>query len=123
MKILNGTDIVEVSRIKENIEKHGERFLKRVYTENEIKYCESKKEHKYESYAARFAAKEATYKAVSSKIGKDYLWTDFEIVNEPTGKPKVNLYINVENLKNIEVSISHVKEYATANVIAIFEEN
>ena len=59
MKISCGTDIIEIERIKESIENLGENFLKKIYTENEIKYCESKKNMKYQHYAARFAAKEA----------------------------------------------------------------
>ena len=68
MKIVNGTDIVEISRIRDDIEKMGDRFLNRIYTQNEIEYCESKKSQKYQSYAARFAAKEAIYKALSKYI-------------------------------------------------------
>ena len=62
MNITCGTDIIEIERIKESIENIGEKFLKRVFTDKEIEYCESKKVQKYQHYAARFAAKEATFK-------------------------------------------------------------
>ena len=68
MKILCGTDIIEISRIKESIENLGDKFLNRVYTQKEIAYCESKKTQKYQSYAVRFAAKEAVFKALDTIV-------------------------------------------------------
>lgn len=121
MKIVNGTDIIEVSRIKNNIEKIGEKFLNRIYTEKEIKYCEGKKNQKYQSYAARFAAKEAAYKALSDFINTGYFWKDFEVLNDKSGKPYINLKIKIEDLEAITVTLSHCKEYAVANVLAIFK--
>lgn len=123
MKIVNGTDIVEISRIREDIEKMGDRFLKRIYTKNEIEYCESKKTQKYQSYAARFAAKEAIYKALSKYINFEYTWRDFEILNDEKGKPFVKLNFKIDNLEDLEISLSHCKEYAVANVVAIYKEN
>ena len=122
MKLLNGTDIIEIKRIKDNIDKNGETFLKRIYTDNEIKYCEEKKNQKYQSYAARFAGKEAICKALSKYINFNYSWKDFEILNDLNGKPYVNLGFNIDNLQSIEISLSHCKEYAIANVIAIYRE-
>lgn len=121
MKIMNGTDIIEVSRIKKNIEKTGEKFLNRIYTKNEIKYCEEKNKQKYQSYAARFAAKEAVYKALSNFIKEEYSWKDFEILNDKNGKPYLNLKIKIEDLESITITLSHCKEYAVANVLAIFK--
>ena len=123
MKIVNGTDIVEISRIREDIEKMGDRFLKRIYTKNEIEYCESKKTQKYQSYAARFAAKEAIYKALSKYINFEYTWKDFEILNDEKGKPFVKLNFKIDYLEDLEISLSHCKEYAVANVVAIYKEN
>ena len=102
MEIMNGTDIIEVRRIQEDIEKLGDKFLKRVFTENEIKYCEEKKIQKYQSYAARFAGKEAIYKALSKFIDDQYSWQDFEILNDEKGKPYVKLGIKIgsKDLKN-----------------------
>ena len=127
MKITCGTDIIEISRIKESIENGttGEMFKKRVYTEQEIEYCESKKNQKYQHYAARFAAKEAVFKAISEQLEDKYsiTWKNVEIINNEQGKPiicmKKNIYEKLK-IKNIDISISHCKNYAVANVIAIF---
>lgn len=115
-----GTDIVAVSRIKELIEEHGEHFKKRVYTDQEISYCESRRMCKYESYAARFAAKEAVYKAISPKKDEEGVFTEVEVLNEETGKPYIVLHGGLEETfkdKKIEVSLSHEKEYAMAMVV------
>ena len=121
MKIACGVDIIEISRIEKAIERQGEKFLHTVYTENEIQYCESHKINKFQHYAARFAAKEALYKALSEIIPKENLeWTAFEITNDENGKPKVN--INFEKIKDIDISISHCKEYAVATVVAVVED-
>ena len=83
MKIKCGTDIIEIDRIKSSIENTGEGFLNRVYTKNEIQYCESKKTQKYQHYAARFAAKEAVFKAISPLLEDKYsiCWKDIEVQN------------------------------------------
>lgn len=122
MKIQNGIDIVEISRIKHNIETSGDKFLQRIFTNKEIEYCESKKMQKYQSYAVRFAGKEAIYKALSNYINFEYSWKDFEILNDKNGKPNVNLNFKIKKLENIEVSLSHCKEYAIASTVAIFKE-
>ena len=124
MKITCGTDIIEISRIRQSIEKIGENFLNRVYTFNEIEYCESKKKQKYQHYAARFAAKEAAFKALSWKLNDKYSvsWKDFELVNNKQGRPELNIIgINLDDVENIDVSISHCKEYAIANVTVLEE--
>ena len=86
MKITCGTDIIEIERVKESIENLGEKFLERVYTKKEIEYCESKKKQKYQHYAARFAAKEALFKAISWKLEDKYeiCWKDIEIIERRT---------------------------------------
>lgn len=121
MKICCGTDIIEIERIKQSIEdeKTGQAFLERVYTVKEIEYCESKKAQKYQHYAARFAAKEAAFKAISEQIDNKYgvSWKDIEISNNLQGRPKLNIQgIELKNMENIDLSISHCKEYAVANV-------
>lgn len=121
MKICCGTDIIEIERIKEIIEdeKTGKAFLKKVYTEKEIEYCESKKAQKYQHYAARFAAKEAAFKAVSGQLEDKYAitWKDIEISNNKQGRPQLNVKgIDLKNVEDIDLSISHCKEYAVANV-------
>ena len=120
MKIKCGTDIVEISRIKESIENLGQKFINRIYTEDEIKYCESKGKQKYQHYAARFAAKEAIFKAVSSKLKDKYEinWQNAEILPDKYGKPNVNFiklpdYL-MEDLEYIDISLSHIKEIAIA---------
>lgn len=122
MKVTCGIDIIEIERIKESIEKSKEAFLSRVFTENEIKYCESRKKQKYQHYAARFAAKEATFKALSWKIDDKYSisWKDFEVVNIEEGRPILKIVgIDLKDIENIDISISHCKEYAIANVTVL----
>ena len=121
MKICCGTDIIEINRIRESIEddKIGKAFIKKIYTEKEIEYCESKNNQKYQHYAGRFAAKEATFKAISEQIDDKYSisWKDIEISNNVQGRPKLKLIgIKLNNIENIDLSISHCKEYAVANV-------
>ena len=122
MKIYCGTDIIEIERIKKSIEEIGDKFLEKIYTEKEIQYCESKKAQKYQHYAARFAAKEAAFKAISpilkdkSKIN----WKSFEVENDNEGKPYISLYnIDSSILESIDISISHCKNYAVAYVVAV----
>lgn len=121
MKICCGTDIIEIERIKKNIEdeKVGKAFVERVYTKKEIEYCESKKIQKYQHYAARFAAKEAVFKAISEQLEDKYsiTWKDIEIINNQQGRPELNLIgIDLSNIEDIDLSISHCKEYAVATV-------
>ena len=121
MKVSCGTDIIEIKRIKSSIENIGDKFLQKIYTDEEIRYCESKKNMKFQHYAARFAAKEAIFKALSNRILENYDWKDFEILNDESGKPNVNVKISISNLEDIDISISHCKEYAVATTIAIFK--
>jgi len=126
-----GIDVIEVERIKENIEKHGEVFLNRVFTEKEIQYCEDRNVQKFQSYAGRFAAKEAVFKAVSAFLDNkfDIEWKDIEVVNDDNGRPFVSLKNELigklgENLNyNLDISISHIKEIAVASVIMQIETN
>ena len=125
--IKTGVDIIEVSRIKNLIDKDNNvsnnNFIKRIYTDSEIKYSESKNFMRYESYSARFAAKEAIYKAISEYI--ETLWKNIEIINDEKGRPKVNLYFDFSNrikIKNIDISLSHIKDYAVASCVVEIEE-
>ena len=122
MKVTCGTDIIEINRIKESIEKLGKAFLDRVFTKSEIKYCESKKKQKYQHYAARFAAKEAAFKALSWKIDDKYSisWKDFEVENNKQGRPTLKIVgVNLKDVEDIDVSVSHCKDYAVANVTVL----
>lgn len=122
MKILCGTDIIEIDRIKKSIEDKKEIFLEKIYTQKEIEYCENKRNAKYQHYAGRFAAKEAIFKAISETLPDkfDITWNDVEIINDKWGKPRVN-FINKRFDMQCEISISHCKEYATATAIIIIQ--
>lgn len=125
MKVLCGTDIIEISRIKKSIERTGNRFLEIVYTPAEIEYCESKKNAKYSHYAGRFAAKEAIYKAVSRLLKERFAisWQNAQVINDENGNPHVEfLNIDIPEIKNMDISISHCKEYAVATVTITVEE-
>ena len=130
MKIKSGIDIIEVDRIKKAIEDTGENFIQRVYTEQEIKYCESKNKNKYQHYAARFAVKEATFKAISTLLKDKYSisWKNVETINDDNGKPKIKfisltkeLEEELDKIVSIDVSISHLKEYAVASVSVLLQ--
>jgi len=124
MKIACGTDIIEIERIKENIENLGEKFLNKIYTEQEIQYCESKKVQKYQSYAARFALKEAAFKAISFKLKDKYqiCWKDIETIVNAQGKPELKIIgLDLNDIESMDVSISHCQTYATANVTILIK--
>ena len=128
MAVFCGNDIVKVSRIQSAIEKNGERFLKRVYTTEEIQYCESRRMCKFQSYAVRFAAKEAVLKALSPRKMGDFSWQDVEVYQEENGKPKVRLHGYLEQValekqiteEMMDVSLSHEAEYAIATAVIEF---
>ena len=117
-----GTDIVEISRIAEALERHGEQFKKRLLTEAEIALASTRKDA-VTFYAGRWAAKEAVAKALGCGIGEHCSFTDIEILNDPAGAPQVNLYnAALETLKKsgnskIMCSISHERSYAVAMAV------
>ena len=121
MEIKCGTDIIEIERTQKAIEKIGDKFLETVFTPKELEYCEARKAQKYQHYAARFAVKEATFKALSDYLKDISCWKAFEVVKTENGRPRVDIKCEIEGLQGIDVSISHCKSYATANVVAIFE--
>ena len=124
MRVKCGVDIIEISRIQDSIEKLGDAFLNKVYTKKEIEYCESKKAQKYQHYAGRFAAKEAAFKAISKILKDKYsvCWKDFEAINDEQGRPYLTLYnVDTTKIESIDVSISHCKLYAIANVTVLFK--
>jgi holo-[acyl-carrier protein] synthase len=107
-----GVDIIEVGRIQKLVEK-SPRFLKRVFTDEEIKYSNGKK-NKYQHLAARFAAKEAFFKAVGKKIN----WVDVGIINLPSGKPELAFKKEESfSFDRTYVSLSHLQDYAIAYVV------
>ncbi|MBI3259093.1 MAG: holo-ACP synthase [Ignavibacteriae bacterium] len=114
-----GTDITDVHRIEESIEKFGERFLKKIFTETEREYCESFKMHKGQHYAARFAAKEAFSKAIGTGMRDGFSLNLVGIRNEPSGKPIIELSgLMAERWGEckIHISLSHSATIAMAMV-------
>ena len=117
-----GIDLAEVNRIREAIERHGRRFIERIYTEKEIAYVE-RKANKYERYAARFAAKEAGMKAVGTGWKRGVRWRDFEVTTLPSGRPTLQLHGEAAKfaeslgVRNIALSITHTAAQGMAIVI------
>ena len=122
MIVGTGIDIAEVPRVGQSIERFGERFLRRVFTEEEIRYCDSKA-NRVERYAARFAAKEAAMKALGTGWNRGVRWRDIEVLRQPGSRPTIRFHgVAAEfaarlGTKNIALSISHTPEHAIANVI------
>lgn len=118
-----GNDIIRISRVKDSIEQIGETFLKRVYTDEEINYCESRRMCKYQSYAARFAAKEALYKAIAPDTSEEVEWKTIEVKRLENGKPFIELHEKIKALatqkkvESIDLSLSHDGDYAMATVV------
>jgi holo-[acyl-carrier protein] synthase len=117
-----GVDIAEVGRVKAAIERHGEVFLRRVFTSQEREYCERFK-NKFERYAGRFAAKEAAMKALGTGWARGVRWVDVEVVREKGGRPTMALSGEAGKVaerlgvKRIALSITHTEAQALAQVI------
>ncbi len=117
-----GIDLAEVERVRQAIERHGERFLRRVFTAGERAYCE-RFHSPWERYAARFAAKEAGMKALGTGW-HGVAWRDFEVGHEAGGRPRLELHgparARAEQLgiRKFSLSLSHTHEYALAEVLA-----
>jgi holo-[acyl-carrier protein] synthase len=117
-----GIDMEQVERVRGAIERQGERFLKRVYTEHERAYCDQFRD-KYERYAGRFAAKEAAMKALGTGWSRGVRWVDIEVVRLPGGRPRLQLkgealkIADRLGVKNIAMSITHTPAEAWAQVI------
>jgi len=122
MIVGTGIDIAEVPRIGQAIERFGERFLQRIFTAGEIRYCDSKA-NRVERYAARFAAKEAAMKALGTGWNHGVRWRDCEVVRAPGGRPTMTFHGKAGEfaarlgVRNIAVSLSHTVEQAIAQVI------
>lgn len=115
-----GVDIIEIERVRDAVDKYGESFLKRVFTEQEIKYCRKRNAYRIPELAVRFAAKEAYSKAIGTGIkgfgrrNKGINWKDVEVVNEQSGKPVISLKGEVS--KKAHVTLSHSRDNAVACV-------
>jgi holo-[acyl-carrier protein] synthase len=124
MIIGTGVDIVEISRIKNAAKKWKKSFLKKIFTDKELRYS-NEKTSSYQHLAARFAAKEAMVKALGSGLTSRMEWRDIEIWNETSGKPNVRLDGEVKRIsdsmgvKDVIISMSHTRTYAIANVILV----
>jgi holo-[acyl-carrier protein] synthase len=122
MIVGTGIDISEVPRIAESIQRFGDRFLRRIFTEGEIKYCESKA-NRIERYAARFAAKEAAMKALGTGWGRGVRWRDIEVSRQPGSRPTIKFHGKAAefaaklNATNVALSLSHTPQQAIAQVI------
>ncbi|MFW5985112.1 MAG: holo-ACP synthase [Halanaerobiaceae bacterium] len=117
-----GVDLVEVSRIKRIMEKWEDKFLQRIFTVSEIKYCR-KSRGTARKFAARFAAKEAVLKMLGTGLRQGITWQDIEVQNDQLGKPEINLsgqaekIMHQKHINRIHVSLSHENKFAIAQVI------
>ena len=118
-----GTDLMETKRIEESIERFGDRFLERVFTAGEIAYCLRKKKNAAESFAARFAAKEAGAKALGTGISRGVTWKELEVRREASGRPTLHLSGRAAELagamgvRKMQLSLTHSRELAMAVVV------
>ena len=120
----NGIDIIDIERVRKVIRKYGNRFKKRCFSDNEIERSD-KRLNSVESYAKRYAAKEACAKALGTGLARGVFWKDIEVVNNQYGKPFIKLHGKAKDIfrnmdkasdTKIEVSLSDEKKYAIANV-------
>ena len=115
-----GIDIIEIERVKAAVVKYGQRFLQRVFTENELRYCRRRKALRFPELAVRFAAKEAYSKAIGTgmvgfaRSNDGIMWKDIEVVNDKRGKPLIAFKGKL--LKKTQLSLSHSRDYAVASV-------
>jgi holo-[acyl-carrier protein] synthase len=122
MIVGTGVDIAEVPRIQAAVDRFGDRFLRRVFTPNEVKYCLSKA-NSAERLAARFAAKEAAMKAIGTGLHLGVTWQDVEVIRNPGGRPGIRFtrmaaeFAARLGCKNVHVSITHTREQALAMVV------
>jgi holo-[acyl-carrier protein] synthase len=118
-----GTDLVETRRVQQSIDRFGVRFLERIFTAGEIAYC-TRKKNAAESFAARFAAKEAGAKALGTGISRGVSWKEFEVKREASGRPSLHLsgrageLAGAMGVKRIQLSLTHSRDLAMAVVVA-----
>ncbi|HWE86396.1 MAG TPA: holo-ACP synthase [Terracidiphilus sp.] len=123
MIVGTGIDLVEIERIQRSIDRFGARFLDRIYTAGEQEYCLRKRRSSAESFAARFAAKEAGAKALGTGISRGVTWTEIEVVREPGGRPKLKFHGRAAEIarrlgvRNAALSLTHSKNLAMASAV------
>lgn len=119
-----GTDMIEIERIRKSLARFGPAFLRRVYTPGEIAYCQRKRRNAEESFAARFAAKEAGAKALGTGISRGVSWREFEVVRHPGQRPELYLSGRAAEIaatlgiRRVSLSLSHSRELALAVAVA-----
>ena len=126
--IAHGIDLVDFPRIEQMIERHGDRFLDRVFTAAEQQYARGHR-NTVEKYAGRFAAKEAILKLIGTGWRGKIAWTDVEVTNNPAGRPEVTLSGEVKEIaerlgiRQISISITHTANFAIASAVALAESD
>jgi holo-[acyl-carrier protein] synthase len=122
MIVGSGLDMIEISRIEESIARYGDRFCRRIYLSREISYCRQKR-NAAESFAARFAAKEAAAKALGTGIQNGVGWRDIEVVREPSGRPSLLFHGRAAawaerlGVRRSSISLTHTRSHALAQVL------
>lgn len=122
--VAHGIDLVDCPRIEQMVQRHGERFLKRVFTDAERAYAKANR-NEVEKLAGRFAAKEAILKLMGTGWRGKIAWTDIEVINNPVGQPEVTLGGEVKTIadglgiKHISISITHTANFAIASAVAL----
>ena len=122
--VAHGIDLVDCPRIEQMVERHGERFLKRVFTDAERAYAKANR-NEMEKLAGRFAAKEAILKLMGTGWRGKIAWTDIEVINNAVGQPEVTLSGEVKaiakglGITHISVSITHTANFAIASAVAL----
>ncbi len=122
MIVGSGVDMIEIARIAETLERYGDRFCQRIYLPGEIRYCRSKK-NAAESFAARFAAKEAAAKALGTGIQHGVAWRDIEVVRTASGRPTLLFHGRAAaiagklGVRNAVISLTHSRTEALAQVL------
>lgn len=109
-----GVDIIEIDRVRSAVDRYGDKFIGKILTARELKYCTNRKAYKYPEMAARFAAKEAYSKALGTGIS-GIRWQEIEVVNNGRGQPQIAIKGKVK--KKVQVSLSHSLNYAVASVV------
>ncbi|HTD95755.1 MAG TPA: holo-ACP synthase [Edaphobacter sp.] len=123
MVLGTGTDLIEIKRVQESMDRFGDRFLHRIFTAGEIAYC-GRKRHAAESFAARFAAKEAGAKALGTGISRGVSWQELEVRRQPGLRPTLHLSGRAAELaaamgvRRLNLSLTHSRELAMAFVVA-----
>ncbi|HEV2710924.1 MAG TPA: holo-ACP synthase [Edaphobacter sp.] len=118
-----GTDLIEIERVQQSLDRFGERFMRKVFTAGEVAYCQRKK-HAAESFAARFAAKEAAAKALGTGISRGISWQEIEVRRQPGERPTLHLSgraaerANAMGVRHLQLSLTHSRDVAMAVVIA-----